>query len=93
MEERIASYKASISRLTQVNRDLRGEQKRLWWVVVVTLALSLGAYFWRGGYTGLFVLIVGGSVFFVGQYVVYMHIHENRLTIQSAKQSIASLEK
>jgi hypothetical protein len=93
VEERIAAYRASITRLVQVNRDLRAEQRRLWWVVAVTLTLFIAAYFWRGGYTALFVLIVGGSAFFVGQYVVYMHIHENRLTIQSAKQSIASLEK
>lgn len=92
MEERIEAYKASIARLSQTNRQLREEQRRFWWIAIVTVALSLVAYFWRGGYTGLFVLIVGGSAFFVGQYVVYMHIQENRLTIRSAKQSIASLE-
>jgi uncharacterized membrane protein YhaH (DUF805 family) len=92
VQERIEAYKGSIARLSRTNRQLRDEQKRLWWIVVVTIALSLVAYVWRGGYAGLFVLIVGGSAFFVGQYVVYMHIQENRLTIRSARQSIASLE-
>jgi hypothetical protein len=92
-KERIDAYQASIDRLIQTNVDLRAEQRRMKWIAIATLVLSATAYLWRGGYYGLFVLIVGGSAFFIGHYVVYMHIHENNLTMKSAKQSIAALDK
>ena len=91
--ENIEAYQASITRLVRVNVDLRAEQRRMKWVGVATLVLSPVAYFWFGGYVGLFVLICCGSVFFVGHYVVFMHIHENKLTITSAKQSIAAVQR
>jgi fatty acid desaturase len=90
-EERIAAYKASITRLTQANAGLRAEQKRMKWVAAATVILALGGYLWMGVYTGIFVLIIGGAIFFIGHYVVFMHIHENKLTIKSARQTIASL--
>ena len=65
-QENIEAHKASITRLIQVNVDLRAEQGRMKWVGVATVVLSSIAYFWFGGYVGLFVLICCGSVFFVG---------------------------
>jgi hypothetical protein len=91
-EEKLAAYRASIERLTQANVGLHAEQRRMKWVAIVTLAASVATYFAYSHLAGAFVLIVGGSAFFVGHYVVYMHLYENRLTIKSAKQMIASLE-
>ena len=63
------------------------------WVAIATVVLAAAGYLWMGVYTGIFVLIIGGSVFFIGHYVVFMHIHENKLTIKSARQTIASLDE
>ena len=63
------------------------------WVAVATVVLSSAAYFVISHMTALFVLLVGIGTFCVGHYVVYMHIYENKLTIKSAKESIASLRK
>jgi fatty acid desaturase len=91
-KERIAAYEANIARFTEANAGLRAEPRRMKWVAVVTLVLSVAAYRWFGTYPVVFVLIIGASVFFVGHYLVYMHIHENRLTIKSPRQTIASLK-
>ena len=92
-DERLAAYKASIARLTKANEGLREEQRRMKWVAVATVILALGGYLWMGVYTGVFVLIIGGSIFFIGHYVVFMHIHENKLTIKSARQTIESIDR
>jgi len=89
-DERIESYRASIDRLKRVNADLRAEQRRMKWVAIATVVLSALAY--AASHTvGIFALLVGGSAFGVGHYVLFMHIHENKLTIRSARQTIAAL--
>ncbi len=90
-DERIAAYEASIARLTGANADLRAEQRRMKWVAIATAILFLPAYIWLGATVAVFVVIAGGSVFLVGHYVLFAHLHENRLTIRSAKQMIASI--
>lgn len=92
-EEQLAAYRASIERLTKANSGLRAEQKRMKWLGIATVVAAAITYVAYTHYGGVFVLIVGGSAFFVGHYVVYMHIHENKLTIKSARQRIASLSE
>lgn len=92
-EERIAAYRASIERLTRANAELVLERGRMIWVAVATLIASPIAYVAIGHVVAAFVFVVGGSAFFVGHYVVFMHIHENKLTIKSARQTIASLRE
>ena len=89
-DQQLAAYRASIERLQKANAGLRAEQKRLKWVAVATLVAAALTYVAYTHYGAVFVLIVGGSAFVVGHYVVYMHIHENKLTIRSARQRIAS---
>jgi len=93
VDERITAYETSIANLRRANADLRAERGRLKWVAIVTLLASPAALAAFGATVGAFVLIIGGSAFFVGHYVVFMHIHENTLTIRSAKQTIASITR
>jgi hypothetical protein len=93
VEKRIRSYRASIERLKRVNAELRVERGRMKWVAIATLVAFVVTFFAISHTVGVFVVLVGGSAFLVGPYVVYMHMHENRLTIKSAKETIASIDK
>lgn len=90
-ESAIKAREESIARLIGANAELRKMRGRMKWIAVATAVLSALAYFVIGHTVGVFVLVVGGSAFFVGHYVVYAHIQENKLTIKSAKQMIAAL--
>jgi len=91
-DEKIAAYRTSIEQLTKANATLRAERGRLKWIAIATLVLSPIAYYAINTTVAAFTFMIGGSAFLVGHYVVYMHIHENKLTIKSAKQTIASLQ-
>ncbi len=91
-DQRKEAYEASILRLTQVNRDLQLERKRLKWILVATCLVAPLVYVVNST-IAVIVALTGISGFFVGHYVVFMHLEENRLTIRSAKQSLASIDK
>jgi hypothetical protein len=91
-DQRKEAYEASIVRLIQVNRELRLERKRLKWILVITCLVSPLVYFLNSA-IAVIVALTGISGFFIGHYVMLMHIEENKLTIKSAKQSLASIDK
>jgi hypothetical protein len=92
-EERIAAYQASIEGLIRAIAELRAEQRRMKWLAIATAVIAPIAYLVHSLTAAIVVVIIGGSLFLVGHYVVFMHIHENKLTIKSAKQSIAALRR
>jgi len=90
-KQKAEAYRASIERLTKANADLRTERGRYKWVAIATLVVAPILYFASGMTAMIIALIVGGSVFGVGQYVVFAHIQENKLTIKSARQMLDTL--
>ena len=57
---------------------------------IAAVVATAVARFW--GLTPMIVAgILGASLFFVGHYVVYMHIHESKLTLAQLRKSIDQL--
>jgi hypothetical protein len=91
VEEQIVAYRASIERLKSATGKLRAEQKRLKWVLLATVVLA--PLVWLASATAALLVAIGGvSMFFVGHYVVFMHLHENKLTIASARRCIDEIQ-
>ncbi len=91
MEERLTAYRASIERLKSANGKLRAEQKRLKWVLLATVVVA--PLVWLASPTAALLVAIGGvSTFFVGHYVVFMHLNENKLTIANARRRIDEIQ-
>ncbi len=91
MEKRITAYRESIERLKSANGKLRAEQKRLKWVLLATIVVA--PLLWVASATAALVVAIGGaSMFFVGHYVVFMHLQENKLTIANARRRIDEIQ-
>lgn len=63
------------------------------WIALATVVAAPTAYVFASFTATIVVLIAGATTFCVGHYVVFMHIHENRLTIRSAKQTLAATRR
>ena len=91
MKEKLALYEAQRSRLRARLVELRAEQKRMNGFGLAAVVAALVARIW--GLTPMIITaIIGGSLFFVGHYVVYMHIHESKLSLAQIRSFIRSLE-
>lgn len=87
----LAAYEESIERLRSAIKKLRADQKRLKWVLLATVILTPLTWL-LSATAALVVAVTGVSIFFVGHYVVFMHIHENKLTIANARRRIEELQ-
>lgn len=90
MEEKVALYEAQRSRLRARLVELRREQRRMNWFGLAALAAAAIARIWGFG-PMIFVAIFGGSLFFVGHYIVYMHIHESKLSLAQIRAVIGGI--
>jgi hypothetical protein len=90
VNEKLALYEAQRARLRTRLGDLRAEQQRMNRFGLAALAVAGLARCW-----GLLPMIVAaialGSLFFVGHYIVYVHIHESKLSLAQVRSVIRSL--
>ena len=90
-DEQVAAYEERIERLRSANRKLRAEQKRLKWLLAATVVVA--PLVWLLSATAALLVAIGGvSMFFVGHYVVFMHLHENKLTMANARRRIEEIQ-
>jgi fatty acid desaturase len=91
VSERLRAYEETRARVTARLADLRAEQKRINWLGVAAIVAAAVARAF--GFVPMIVTgIFGATLFFVGHYVVYMHIHESKLTLRQLKKSLASMK-
>ena len=64
--------------------ELRREQRRLAWLLL-GFVVAIVAAFWSAP-TAIVIAIATGTIFGVGEYVVFMHIHENTMSIRNARR-------
>lgn len=87
MDEERELYVATQARLTERLTKLRAEQRRLKWLAIATLVAIVPARFFSLT-AAIVVTIFGASLFFVGHYVVYMHIHESKLVLAQCRKKL-----
>ncbi len=88
MDEKLALYEAARIRTQERLVSLRAEQRRMKWIAIATIVAAAVARF-HGITACIVVAIFGASLFFVGHYVVFMHIHECNLTLKTVRRKRA----
>lgn len=87
MNERLALYEATRVRLLARLVQLRAERKRMKWVALATVVAAVIARFFSMT-AAVVVAIIGASLFFVGHYVFFAHIHDSKLTLAQIRENL-----
>ena len=90
MNDKLLAYENTHANIVARLADLRAEQRRMNWLGLGGLGVTgvAGCF----GVTSLVVVaIMAASLFLVGHYVVFMHIHESKLTLAQLRETIRVL--
>lgn len=85
--EKLALMEATRKRTLEKLKTLRAEQRRLKWIALATIVAAGVARFHSLTAT-IVVTIFGASLFFVGHYVVFMHINDCNLTLKGVRKAL-----
>jgi hypothetical protein len=90
VNEKLSAYEETRVRVAARLVELRVEQKRMNWLALpAIIAIAVARFF--GFIPMLLTATIALSIFCVSHYVVYMHIHESKLTLKQLRKVIAEL--
>jgi hypothetical protein len=90
VDQQSALYASTEARLIARLGMLRAERSRMKWLGIATIVAAFGARFF-GLTATIIAAIFGGSLFFVGHYVVYAHIYETKLELAQIRKTLRAL--
>jgi hypothetical protein len=92
VDEKLDAYEQTRARVSARLVELRAEQKRMNWLAVPAI-VATGVARWFGFIPMLLTATIALSIFCVAHYVVYMHIHESKLTLKQLKATLRTLRQ
>lgn len=90
VQQKLDAYEETRTRVRARLVELRAEQKRMNWIAPPAIVATLVARYF-GFVPMLLTATIGLSIFSVAHYVVYMHIHESKLTLKQLRKVIDEL--